>query len=242
MMKNKMHWRRNPQNSVFIWKHKRVRVRSNKQRIPTKNWDVKCIASTYTASISLQNWWKMYEIKSQWTQSTTYELQQPSTPSQHTVRWCPRPQPITNFKSLSYFPSSCNLFSIYSNATQSTFPILRCNFHFDEFSVHTQVSFQFYCRLFTDMAKAAANGTVIPEHNMSLHPYFNFDVQRNVTARVGQTAFLQCKVEQLGDKSVSFQFFFCHFNIHIFPREIKASDCFHFLHDHIKWVKFTLPQ
>lgn len=55
---------------------------------------------------------------------------------------------------------------------------------------------------FSDIAKVSANGTIIPEHNMSLHPYFNFDVQRNVTARVGQTAFLQCKVEQLGDKSV----------------------------------------
>ncbi|KAJ6649548.1 Zwei Ig domain protein zig-8 [Pseudolycoriella hygida] len=38
---------------------------------------------------------------------------------------------------------------------------------------------------------------------MSLHPYFDFDVPRNVTARVGQTAFLHCRVEQLGDKSVS---------------------------------------
>lgn len=65
------------------------------------------------------------------------------------------------------------------------------------------------CHLFvhpTDMAKASANGTFIPEHNMSLHPYFNFDVQRNVTARVGQTTFLMCKVEQLGDKSVSLLF------------------------------------
>lgn len=39
--------------------------------------------------------------------------------------------------------------------------------------------------------------------NVSLHPYFDFDVPRNVTARVGQTAFLHCRVEQLGDKSVS---------------------------------------
>lgn len=53
------------------------------------------------------------------------------------------------------------------------------------------------------MVEALANGTIHPEHNMSLHPYFNFDVPRNVTARVGQTTFLQCKVEQLGDKSVS---------------------------------------
>lgn len=40
------------------------------------------------------------------------------------------------------------------------------------------------------------------DQNMSLHPYFDFDVVRNVTARVGQTAFLNCRVEQLGDKSV----------------------------------------
>lgn len=58
--------------------------------------------------------------------------------------------------------------------------------------------------LLADVVEAVANETVYPEHNMSLHPYFNFDVSRNVTARVGQTTFLQCKVEQLGDKSVSF--------------------------------------
>ncbi|XP_055299069.1 zwei Ig domain protein zig-8-like [Sitodiplosis mosellana] len=61
----------------------------------------------------------------------------------------------------------------------------------------------FHLKFIQDMTKASANGTNIPEHIMSLHPYFGFDVQRNVTARVGSTAFLQCKVEQLGDKSVS---------------------------------------
>lgn len=44
------------------------------------------------------------------------------------------------------------------------------------------------------------------DQNMSLHPYFDFDVMLNVTARVGQTAFLHCRVEQLGDKSVSLIF------------------------------------
>lgn len=58
--------------------------------------------------------------------------------------------------------------------------------------------------LLTDVVEAVANEAVYPEHNISLHPYFNFDVSRNVTARVGQTTFLQCRVEQLGDKSVSF--------------------------------------
>lgn len=45
------------------------------------------------------------------------------------------------------------------------------------------------------------------EPSMSLHPYFDFDVPRNITARVGQTAFIRCHVEQLGDKSVSFMEF-----------------------------------
>ncbi|KAG5684224.1 hypothetical protein PVAND_013462 [Polypedilum vanderplanki] len=34
-------------------------------------------------------------------------------------------------------------------------------------------------------------------------PYFDFSVTRNVTTRVGQTAFLHCRVEDLGDKLVS---------------------------------------
>lgn len=35
------------------------------------------------------------------------------------------------------------------------------------------------------------------------HPYFDFELQRNVTVTVGQTGFLHCRVEQLGDKDVS---------------------------------------
>jgi hypothetical protein len=36
-----------------------------------------------------------------------------------------------------------------------------------------------------------------------MYPFFDFDVIRNITTRVGQTTFLHCRVEQLGDKSVS---------------------------------------
>lgn len=48
-----------------------------------------------------------------------------------------------------------------------------------------------------------------PNHHLemttmpNMQPYFDFDVQRNVTVAVGQTAFLQCHVERLGDKDVS---------------------------------------
>lgn len=34
-------------------------------------------------------------------------------------------------------------------------------------------------------------------------PYFDFDVQRNLTVTVGQTGFLHCRVERLGDQDVS---------------------------------------
>uniref|UniRef100_A0A1I8P141 Ig-like domain-containing protein n=1 Tax=Stomoxys calcitrans TaxID=35570 RepID=A0A1I8P141_STOCA len=37
----------------------------------------------------------------------------------------------------------------------------------------------------------------------NLLPYFDFDVPRNVTVTVGQTGFLHCRVERLGDKDVS---------------------------------------
>lgn len=74
------------------------------------------------------------------------------------------------------------------------------------------------------MTKASANGTIIPEHTMSLHPYFGFDVQRNVTARVGSFAtFLQCKVEQLGDKSVSILIVFLFFSASV---DFLVSDSF----------------
>jgi len=42
--------------------------------------------------------------------------------------------------------------------------------------------------------------------NVSAMPYFDFNVARNVTAAVGQTAFLHCRVEQLGDKGVSVKY------------------------------------
>lgn len=40
--------------------------------------------------------------------------------------------------------------------------------------------------------------------NVSIFPYFDYNVPRNVTTATGQTAFLHCRVEQLGDKAVSF--------------------------------------
>lgn len=57
--------------------------------------------------------------------------------------------------------------------------------------------------LLTSEDSTFLNDTYIP-----MHPYFDFDVLRNVTTRVGQTAFLHCRVEHLGDKSVSVFFFF----------------------------------
>lgn len=43
--------------------------------------------------------------------------------------------------------------------------------------------------------------TVVSSTN--LLPYFDFDVPRNITVTNGQTGFLHCRVERLGDKDVS---------------------------------------
>lgn len=54
-----------------------------------------------------------------------------------------------------------------------------------------------------DIRKTSAYEDNRLDQNMSFHPYFDFNVPKNITARVGQSAFLNCRVEQLGDKSVS---------------------------------------
>lgn len=80
----------------------------------------------------------------------------------------------------------------------------------------------------TDLARASASDNIRPEHTMSLHPFFNFDVPRNITTRVGQTTFLPCRVEQLGDKSVSSM---TRIFIFIALNERKCPKCksYHFL-------------
>lgn len=42
----------------------------------------------------------------------------------------------------------------------------------------------------------------------SISPYFDLNVVRNVTTTVGQSAFLHCRVYQLGDKSVTYSILF----------------------------------
>ncbi|XP_012171928.1 zwei Ig domain protein zig-8 [Bombus terrestris] len=46
-------------------------------------------------------------------------------------------------------------------------------------------------------------GNVFGNHNITNAPTFEMNVPRNVTTAVGQTAFLHCRVHQLGDKEVS---------------------------------------
>ncbi|KAL7026926.1 hypothetical protein ACKWTF_005237 [Chironomus riparius] len=59
-------------------------------------------------------------------------------------------------------------------------------------------------------AQRSVEGTFHDSNNINQNfssepsqPYFDFSVTRNITTRVGQTAFLHCRVEDLGDKLVS---------------------------------------
>lgn len=73
------------------------------------------------------------------------------------------------------------------------------NFRF----VFKQTKLIYFVVSLSDLSQTRAIEDIRADHNMSLHPYFDYDVARNVTARLGQSAFLHCRVEQLGDKSVS---------------------------------------
>jgi hypothetical protein len=75
--------------------------------------------------------------------------------------------------------------------------------------------------LFTLSESWSFSSTVEPASSY-LMPYFDFDVQRNVTVTIGQTAFLHCRVERLGDKDVSksnkqsFRLVSKHFDLHCY--------------------------
>uniref|UniRef100_A0A182P5I2 Ig-like domain-containing protein n=1 Tax=Anopheles epiroticus TaxID=199890 RepID=A0A182P5I2_9DIPT len=45
--------------------------------------------------------------------------------------------------------------------------------------------------------------TTTTDESDALQPYFDFDVPRNLTVTVGQTGFLHCRVERLGDQDVA---------------------------------------
>lgn len=75
----------------------------------------------------------------------------------------------------------------------TTLPHLAALYHADPYHA--------YRNLETNSLHSDSNNI---NQNFSSQPYFDFSVPRNVTTRVGQTAFLNCRVEQLGDKLVRF--------------------------------------
>lgn len=134
------------------------------------------------------------------------------------ANWCAKSGSfrLHNWKSFSFkfrfmsffFPNHLwSPFFLYYYNTICIITILLRNLKFSCFFFAQTFNYQIHKSLFSvivpDIAwtKAADNNHV--ESNMSFHPYFDFDMPRNITARVGQTAFLRCRVEQLGDKSVS---------------------------------------
>uniref|UniRef100_A0A182RUE1 Ig-like domain-containing protein n=1 Tax=Anopheles funestus TaxID=62324 RepID=A0A182RUE1_ANOFN len=55
----------------------------------------------------------------------------------------------------------------------------------------------------TEVSVSSSMMTTTTEESAALQPYFDFDVPRNLTVTVGQTGFLHCRVERLGDKDVA---------------------------------------
>ncbi len=79
-------------------------------------------------------------------------------------------------------------------------------FFFDNEFPGTNYPFKFINpRIFLFFILIAESFSILSTTEVSsyLMPYFDFDGPRNVTVTVGQTAFLHCRVERLGDKDVS---------------------------------------
>ena len=56
----------------------------------------------------------------------------------------------------------------------------------------------------SDVIPVKGRGPNAAQEHEGPQPYFDADVQRNVTAIATQTAFLHCRVKDLGGKAVSF--------------------------------------
>lgn len=70
----------------------------------------------------------------------------------------------------------------------------------------TRMSFFVFLGYSAAIAPTPPTTTTTTISPSNLLPYFDFDVPRNLTVTVGQTGFLHCRVERLGDKDVSRKF------------------------------------
>lgn len=79
------------------------------------------------------------------------------------------------------------------------------------------------CKLYlTGCAAKSGNGGSVIEHHPSSYweqpfsqPYFDNTTKRETTTTVGQSAYLYCRVRNLGDRAVSFFFFYFKLDIYI---------------------------
>lgn len=69
-------------------------------------------------------------------------------------------------------------------------------------------------------AKSSGGGSVVEHHQSSYweqpfsQPYFDNTTKRETTTTVGQSAYLHCRVRNLGDRAVSFYSHYCQMVIH----------------------------
>lgn len=102
------------------------------------------------------------------------------------------------------------------------------------------------CKSFFLVAESWSFSSTIEPASSYLMPYFDFDVHRNITVTIGQTAFLHCRVERLGDKDVSLPNFVCaikHFDSHcylVLPIEFLLNVATNY--SELRTCKFTISQ
>lgn len=92
------------------------------------------------------------------------------------------------------------------------------------------LSYAFHHQRIKDGYNTLDDETTVMPFNPSMHsklhePHFDDNVPNNVTALVGKSAYLSCKVRNLGNRTVSFFFalFFC--DIHNFDYDTLINRC-----------------
>lgn len=108
------------------------------------------------------------------------------------------------FESKSIFPTIFCRYIELKNKSNSNFPL--CPFLVVK---STDSSYAFHSQRTNGNINTLSDGsTAYPIESSITSPYFETDVSNNVTALLGKSAYLSCRVRNLGNKTVSIMFFF----------------------------------
>lgn len=92
---------------------------------------------------------------------------------------------------------------------------LQCSCEVYHYLVKIYIAVFILCLGVGDVIPVKGRGSNPAQEHEGPQPYFDVDVQRNITAIATQTAFLHCRVKDLGVKAVSIVKYFLKLSINV---------------------------